>query len=160
MPWLNPRFTTGTHKHTHTRHVKPEEMPNAKVCHVSVPNRTRCSPFNACWLLHKHCTLTFIWAFYIKVVELNMKSGTRLCCLSWQSALRQTHAYAQIWIQRRSINELQLQLGGTTIYKKWNRLSSPHTCTQRSCRTQVTRPTLQVMWTHMEHKVKSQKSYF
>lgn len=25
---------------------------------------------------------------------------------------------------------------------------------------QVTRPTLQVMWTHMEHKVKSQKSYF
>lgn len=123
------------HTNTHTRHVKPEEMPNAKVCHVSVPNRTRCSPFNACWLLHKHCALTFIWAFYIKVVELNMKSGTRLCCLSWQSALRQTHAYAQIWIQRRSINELQLQLGGTTIYKKWNRLSSPHTCTQRSCRT-------------------------
>lgn len=69
------------HTNTHTRHVKPEEMPNAKVCHVSVPNRTRCSPFNACWLLHKHCALTFIWAFYIKVVELNMKSGTQALLL-------------------------------------------------------------------------------
>lgn len=113
------------HTNTHTRHAKPEEMPNAKVCHVSVPDRTRCSPFNACWLLHKHCALTFIWAFYIKVVELNMKSGTRLCCLSWQSALRQTHAYAQIWIQSRSINELQLQLGGTTIYKKMKQVEQP-----------------------------------